>query len=201
MLDTHGQKFLQPALSVIARRCQRLGVSANQLTLGGLVLGLIAAALVACGLATAGIVMLWLSGLLDAADGTLARLTRPSALGAIMDITVDRVVEVAVILALAWRYPEARLTLLVLTATIVVAMSLFLSIGAALSNETLKSFHYAPGLAERTEGFICLSLMALDHARLAWWIWIFIAAIAITMAQRFVHLRAVLRSTAEAATR
>ena len=51
MLDTHGQKILQPLLSAIARLCQRLGVSADTLSLTGLILGLIAALLVACGLA------------------------------------------------------------------------------------------------------------------------------------------------------
>lgn len=191
MLDTHSHRFVQPALTAIARLCLRLGVSANTLTVGGLVLGLIAAVLVAHGF-NAGIAVLWLSGLLDAADGTLARLTRSSPLGAIMDITFDRIVEVALILALAWRFPEARLALLVLTAVIVVAMSLFLSIGAALANSSVKSFHYAPGLVERTEGFIFLSLMALDTPRLLMWTWIFIGAIVVTMVQRVVYVRAVL---------
>ncbi|MGH8598879.1 MAG: CDP-alcohol phosphatidyltransferase family protein, partial [Gammaproteobacteria bacterium] len=115
MLDSHGQRFVQPVLTVIARQCLWLGISANALTVCGLMVGLIAGGLVACAWTTAGIVVLWLSGLLDAADGTLARLTRPSALGAIMDITFDRVVEVSIILALAWRFPDARLALLVLT--------------------------------------------------------------------------------------
>lgn len=191
MLDTHSLKFVQPILIAIARLCRRLRISANTLTLGGLVLGLVAALLVAHGF-TAGIAVLWLSGLFDAADGTLARLTRPSPLGAIMDITFDRIVEVCLIIALAWRFPEARLTLLVLTAVIVVAMSLFLSIGAALANKSPKSFHYAPGLVERTEGFIFLSLMALDTQRLLMWTWIFAGAIVITMVQRFLYVRAVL---------
>ena len=192
MLDTHGQKILQPLLSAIARLCQRLGVSADTLSLTGLILGLIAALLVACGLPQGGIVVLWLSGLLDAADGTLARMTRPTPLGAVMDITFDRIVEVAMILALAWRYPEARMALLVLTAIIVVGMSLFLSIGAAVANRSEKSFHYAPGLAERSEGFIFLSLMALDAAHLVAWTLLFAVAIVFTMGQRFRHAREVL---------
>ena len=190
MLDSHGHKFIQPLLNVIARLCLRLGISANTLTLAGLVCGLFAAVLVALGAPWAGVAVLWLSGLLDAADGTLARLTAPSALGAVLDITSDRVVEVAMILALAWRYPDARLALLLLTGVIVVAMSLFLSIGAALANDSAKSFHYAPGFAERTEGFLFLSVMTLNPAHLVPWSLAFVAAIVFTIVQRYRNLHA-----------
>ena len=98
--------------------------------------------------------------------------------------TMARTVD-AMILALAWRHPEARMALLALTAIIVVGMSLFLSIGAAVANTSAKSFHYAPGLAERTEGFIFLSVMALDTPRLTAWTTLFAAAILFTMYQRF----------------
>jgi hypothetical protein len=66
-------------------------------------------------------------------------------------------------------------------------MSLFLSIGAAVQNQSHKSFHYAPGLGERTEAFICLSLMIVDSERLVLWTWVFVGVIAFTMAQRLRH--------------
>ena len=70
----------------------------------GMLVGVAAALLVAAGQPVTGFAVLWLSGLIDAADGTLARLTKSSPLGAILDITFDRVVEVAMILALACRF-------------------------------------------------------------------------------------------------
>ena len=194
MLDSHTHKYFQPLFTSIARVCLRYGIDADTLTIAGLALGLVAAALVLFGQVPLGIAVLWLSGLIDAADGTLARMTRTSPLGAIMDITFDRVVEVAMILVLAWRYPEARMPLLLLTAVIVVAMSLFLSIGAALVNHSTKSFHYAPGLAERSEGFIFLSLMALNPNHLVLWTLLFTTAIVLTMVQRFAQLRAALKA-------
>lgn len=193
MLDTKARHLIQPALDAIARLCLRLGISANALTVAGMLTGVAAAALVARGEPWAGCAVLWLSGLLDAADGTLARLTRPSPLGAILDITFDRVVEIAVIAALAYRHPEARFELVVLAGVIAIAMSLFLSIGAAVANRSVKSFHYAPGLGERTEAFLCLSVMILDGGRLAAWTWVFVAVIVFTMAQRLLHARALLR--------
>jgi len=188
MLDSNARKYVQPLLDAVARAAQRMGVSANAMTVGGMLVGVAAAGLVALGHPVAGFLVLWLSGLIDAADGTLARLTNSSSpLGAILDITFDRVVELSMITALAWRFPDVRLELVVLAGIIAIAMSLFLSIGAAVANRSVKSFHYAPGLGERTEAFICLSLMILDPERLALWTWVFIGVIVFTMAQRLRH--------------
>jgi archaetidylinositol phosphate synthase len=189
MLDTHARRYVQPLLDAIAGACARAGISANALTIAGMVVGMAAAGLVAAGYAVAGFLVLWLSGLIDAADGTLARLTAPSPMGAILDITFDRVVEVSMIAALAWRFPAARFELVILAGIIAIAMSLFLSIGAAMRNTSAKSFHYAPGLGERTEAFICLSLMVLDGERLVAWTWVFVAVIVFTMGQRLLHAR------------
>ena len=197
MLDTNARKYVQPVLDAVARACLRLGISANGLTVVGMLVGLVAACLVLQDYPLAGFAVLWLSGLIDAADGTLARLTKPSPLGAILDITFDRVVEIAVILALAYNHPDARFLLVLLAGTIAIAMSLFLSIGAAVANQSVKSFHYAPGLGERTEAFICLSLMVLDSARLVLWTWVFIGVIGLTMAQRLYHAWRILSAEVE----
>jgi archaetidylinositol phosphate synthase len=187
MLDTRARRFVQPLLDGVARGCARAGISANALTVAGMLVGVAAAALIALGHPVAGFLVLWLSGLIDAADGTLARLTSSTPMGAILDITFDRVVELSVITAIAWRFPDARLELVVLAGVIAIAMSLFLSIGAAVQNRTVKSFHYAPGLGERTEAFICLSLMIVDSERLVLWTWVFVGVIVFTMAQRLRH--------------
>ena len=192
MLDSNARQYIQPLLDGLARWCQGVGISANALTISGMLIGLLAAALTASGNFVAGFVILWLSGLIDAADGTLARLTKPSPMGAILDITFDRIVEIAMIAALAYRFPSVRFELVILAGVIAIAMSLFLSIAAAVANRSLKSFHYAPGLGERTEAFICLSLMMLDHDRLVLWTWVFIGMIVFTMLQRMRHAQSIL---------
>ncbi len=193
-LDTHARKLVDPFIDAIARALHRARLTANAVTALAMLVGVCAAACITAGWAWTAVGLLWASGLLDAADGALARMTRASPFGAIVDITSDRVVEVAVIVALAWRHPEARLDLVILAGVIAIAMSLFLSIAAALRNHSAKSFHYAPGLGERTEAFICLSLMIAGSAHLRAWTWLFIGVIVFTMGQRLVHVAAALRA-------
>jgi phosphatidylglycerophosphate synthase len=194
MLDSQARRFVEPVLRRAALALRRLGVSANVVSLTALLVGLAAAGSVAGGRPGLAIALLWISGTLDAVDGTLARLTAGTAIGAILDITFDRVVETAVIAALAWRHPALRFELLLLVGAIAVAMSLFLSIAAAVINRSAKSFHYAPGLGERTEAFLFLTAMIADQRRLALWTALFIALIVITMGQRLWHAARLLGS-------
>lgn len=197
MLDTHARPLVEPLIQCIARALQRCGLTANAVSIAALLLGIAAAASVASHWMWTGIALLWLSGLLDATDGALARLGTPSAFGTILDITFDRLVEIAMIAALAWTHPEARFPLVILAGTIAIAMSLFLSIAAALRNDSTKSFHYAPGLGERSEAFICLSLMIAGAHHLTAWTALFIGVIIFTMAQRLRHVRRALSSPAQ----
>jgi hypothetical protein len=70
---------------------------------------------------------------------------------------------------------------------IAIAMSLFLSIAAALRNRSVKSFHYAPGLGERTEAFLCLTLMMAAPTHLQASTGLFLGVLVFTMGQRFGH--------------
>lgn len=82
----------------LVRPLAALGVSPNAVSAVGLAGNLVAAVLVARGdLLAGGIVMLVASGL-DSLDGALARLTgRASPVGALLDSTLDRVSEAAVL--------------------------------------------------------------------------------------------------------
>lgn len=188
MLDTLARPLVDPAINAIARTLNRAGCTSNGVSVTAMLIGVAAATCVAVNWPWAGVSLLWLSGMFDAADGALARLTKAGPFGAILDITFDRIVEIAVIVALAWRHPEARFILVILAGVIAVAMSLFLSIAAALRNQSVKSFHYAPGLGERTEAFICLSFMIVGANHLMAWSAFLIAVIVFTMAQRLQHV-------------
>jgi CDP-diacylglycerol--glycerol-3-phosphate 3-phosphatidyltransferase len=84
-------------LSPLVRLAQRLGITANRVTVAGFCIVVAAAALVAMGQLLIGAVVLVAGSLLDAVDGALARATGGStAFGSFLDSTLDRAAEAIV---------------------------------------------------------------------------------------------------------
>ena len=191
MLDTHARQLVQPVFEFLAREMGKRGADPLHVTLWALAAGVLGAAGLALGWTAVFLCLLWISGLLDAVDGTLARQRgTASRAGALFDIVCDRMVEGAVIVAMGLRFPEARLELLVLCAAVILSLTVFLTAAAALPGTRGKSFHYQAGLAERTEGFLFFSLMALWPGQAGVVALAFALLVAVTAAQR---LKAALR--------
>lgn len=193
MLDTHCRKFVQPLIKAGAYIAMKAGFSANGITILAMIFGLLSALLAYLQLELLAIGVLWFSGYLDAVDGTIARETNSSSpFGTVMDITFDRMVEGAVIIAVALRYPQFSFISLLLAVSIIICMTIFLTTGPLAENKGEKSFYYQSGLAERTEGFIMLSCMIIlkDKAYLA--INIFTGIVLFTSFQRFREARKIL---------
>lgn len=190
MLDTHARKYVQPMIQLTAQGFIGLGLTPTGVTWGAFLVGLAAGGsewLARPGLA---VVLLGISGYLDAVDGSMARtLARTSAWGTLLDITFDRLVELAIIVALAIRYPVDRLALVGLTAGIVFSMTVFLTVGALADKQGQKSFYYQAGIAERTEGFILLGAMMLWPRGLLWVTLLFVAVEFVTALQRMREAR------------
>lgn len=185
MLDTHVRHVVQPIFERLAQACARRGIGPLQVTLCAAALGAVAALALAMGWTALFLILLWLSGLLDAVDGTLARqVGSASRAGALLDIVCDRLVEVLVIMAFGLRFPDALFALLVLSGAIILSLTVFLTSAAALPATSNKSFHYQAGLAERSEGFLFFSLMALWPAAVESVAGIFALVVIFTAGQR-----------------
>ena len=66
---------------------------------------------------------LWVSGLFDAVDGEVARMSnKKSLIGAQLDIVSDRVVELAFIWAVAFNHKDSLYELLFLVSMILISM-------------------------------------------------------------------------------
>lgn len=106
---------------------------------------------------------LGLSGFCDTLDGSLARhQQRSTPQGAILDITLDRAVELGIILGLYFVDPEGRaLFSLLMLGAIFLCVTTFLVVGVFTENDSEKSFHYSPGIIERGEAFLFFALMIL----------------------------------------
>ncbi|KJE26244.1 CDP-alcohol phosphatidyltransferase family protein [Geobacillus kaustophilus] len=161
MLDTHARKYVQPLIETTASSFLKIGLTANQVTMISFLIGLSSGILFYFDYAVAAIVVLWISGFLDAVDGTMARKTNVSPWGTVMDVTFDRVVEISVILGIAFKYPHVQWALLLLSVSIIFSITVFLTVGAVSEKKGMKSFYYQAGLAERTEGFLFFSFMML----------------------------------------
>ncbi|WP_240377605.1 CDP-alcohol phosphatidyltransferase family protein [Bacillus piscicola] len=192
MLDTHARKYVEPVIQKAAKSLAKRGWTANQVTVVGFMIGSSAGLFVYLGQPYIAVMALWLSGFLDAVDGAIARQTKPSLWGTLLDILFDRVVELSVIIGIAFRFPEAMWALLLLTSAIVLSMTVFLTVGALADKSGVKSFYYQAGLAERSEGFILLSLMMLFHSQLIIFTLLFFFMILFTVTQRMIDAKRML---------
>lgn len=192
MLDTHARKWVQPSIEGTARLLLKRGLSANQVTLIAFIIGSATGLVYYFGFPILAVLLLWLSGFLDAVDGTMARLTKPSPFGTVMDVTFDRIVEISVILGVAFIHPEIMWALLLLSVSIIISMTIFLTVGAVSEKQGMKSFYYQAGLAERTEGFILFSVMMLFPSIVLWTTLLFFAVELYTGLQRFLEAKRLL---------
>jgi archaetidylinositol phosphate synthase len=151
--------------SRIARLLFRVGVSANLATMLALVAGIASGIAFARGGVMLGLIALAVSAGLDAVDGTIAReCAAPSVLGGVFDLTADRVVEIFVIVGIAWRDPVLYFPALVLVGSWYVNITVFLAVGAALERRGPKLIDYPPGIFERTEAIIFFAVLAIVEA-------------------------------------
>lgn len=194
MLDTNCRKFIQPFIRFGANIFIKLKITANQVTFIALLFGLTSGLLIFWDFQYIAIILLWVSGYLDAVDGTIARQQGSTPFGTVMDITFDRLVEISLILGLALKNPNSVFLLLCLACSIIITMTIFLATGALTNKKSEKSFYYQPGFAERTEGFIMFSLMILFQSCLNYLTLIFVFMILITAIQRFLEGRKILNS-------
>jgi len=113
-------RLLNP-LIVLAH--ERLGLSPNQVSTAGFVVGLVAAACVAFGQVTLGLAVMALSQIIDGVDGGIARrYNLRSSQGALLETIYDRLNEITMFLALA-AAGEASLRMALLAFTAILLLT------------------------------------------------------------------------------
>lgn len=109
--DTLSSNFSEPVAHILATA----GITPNKVTVAGAVLSVGAGCVIANGHPVTGGLLVLASGVMDVLDGALARVTgRQTRFGAVMDSTLDRVSEAAVLCGLAIMYTGIHSTSLVL---------------------------------------------------------------------------------------
>lgn len=185
MLDTHARKHFDAVFDKIGRRLLAWKLRPNQVTVLAMIVGLCAGGILYIGHPGWAVALLWLSGLLDAVDGSMARQSgKVSLQGTLLDLVGDRLVELGIFWALGLRHPESLLAMLALVSAVLMSMTVFLTTGMLAANTGKKSFYYQAGLMERTEGFIASSAMMLFQWLLTPLTWLYAVLILITIVQR-----------------
>ncbi|SMP66361.1 CDP-alcohol phosphatidyltransferase family protein [Anoxynatronum buryatiense] len=189
MIDTRLHHRVQPLFDQTGKNLCRAGFTPVQITLAACVTGLAAGFFISRQWMMMALVLLWLSGIMDVLDGTVARLSgRVSATGALMDLILDRMVEAAVILGFYAVAPEHALAHLLFFVGVIFNFSTFLAAGALFPNRGGKSMHYDPGILERTETFLLFTGMILWPAGQFGLLMVFNALMFVTGILRFYRL-------------
>jgi phosphatidylglycerophosphate synthase len=169
MFDKQALAITKPFIDALAKRIHGKGISANQVSLVGFALGLMAAILIASGYIATATIPLVANRLCDGLDGAIARLNKPSDRGAFLDITLDFLFYAAIPLAFALCNPSLNaLPAAVLLASFLGTGVSFLAFaimaekrGEKSTAYPSKAFYYLGGLTEGSETIACFILMCL----------------------------------------
>jgi CDP-diacylglycerol--glycerol-3-phosphate 3-phosphatidyltransferase len=175
-------RFINPVAAALGR----LGLTPNMLTLIGLALILATAVIIALGHNTWGGLLFVLSGVFDALDGTLARLTnRKTHFGAFLDSTSDRYADAAILFGMMLPFLRAGRTMEVVLAFVAMVGSLLVSYTRARAEGL--GLECKVGLLTRLERFLVIALgLVLNQVALALWALAILANF--TAIQRVVHV-------------
>ena len=167
MLDTKGRKYFDNLFQVGGTVFLNMGFKPTHVTLMAALIGIIGAVMFSYYQVSLAIALLWISGYLDAVDGSMARKSgQTSAVGTLLDIWLDRLVEISYIVSFAIKCNEANFSLILLSCAIILSMTVFLTSATLIENTGIKSFHYQAGLMERTEGFIMFTIMMIFYGNM-----------------------------------
>jgi phosphatidylglycerophosphate synthase len=169
MLDGWMRRRIDPSMDRLGQGLARAGISADAVTLAGLVPGLAAALMIALQLDGVALVLFGLNRFLDGLDGAIARSTRRTDRGGFLDIVFDFVIYGAIPLAFALRDPGAfALPAAALLFSFYVNGASFLAFAAVAAKRGMssdirgiKSIYFTAGFMEGTETILFFAAMIL----------------------------------------
>jgi len=178
-----GLQITNPIMQTLSKS----GVTPDILTFAGLGISIGAAYFLAVGHFLFGGILILVSGLFDLLDGALARFTRQTTkFGAILDSTVDRISEAALLCGLLiWHIPKGAVLEIVLIFAVLVGSFLVSYIRARAEGLGLEC---EVGLFTRAERVVVLAI-GLLVGQVSIVLWILLVFVYVTTAQRLIYLR------------
>jgi phosphatidylglycerophosphate synthase len=168
MLDARLRPLIDPPLNAMGRGIAMVGITANGVTILGVLIGIAAGYAIAQQAYGWGLALVLANRILDGLDGAVARASGISDFGGYLDIVADFVFYVSVPIGFGFAAVDNQWPALVLIASFTltgVSFLAFATIAGKRGEETRehgkKSFFYSTGLAEGTETIIVFILMCL----------------------------------------
>jgi CDP-diacylglycerol--glycerol-3-phosphate 3-phosphatidyltransferase len=187
MFDQRLRPSVEKRLKPVGDNIRRSGITADHLTLAGLVMAVFTCLALANGWFPLAILFGALTALPDVLDGAVAKASgTASARGAFFDSVADRVADALLLGGIAWYLAGLYDPAIVLLPMAVLAASMLISYERAKA-EAL-GFDARGGLMERAERFIALAIGALFPALWIPVLWVMLALTLFTAGQRFVSV-------------
>jgi CDP-diacylglycerol--glycerol-3-phosphate 3-phosphatidyltransferase len=184
MFDGHWREIVNKGLDPMGVQLRRAGVTADWLTVTGILCAGAAAVVIGLGHLTVGFVLLLCTGIPDALDGAVAKASGTSSLrGAFFDSVSDRLTDALLFGGLAYYLADTREDKMSLLPMAVMGAAMLISYQRAKA-ESL-GFDAKGGLMERAERFIVLAVGLLFSAILVPVLWVMLVLTVITAGQRF----------------
>ncbi|WP_087019837.1 CDP-alcohol phosphatidyltransferase family protein [Thaumasiovibrio subtropicus] len=195
MLDRWAVKVVRYPLKVMAAAADRLSLSANQITVSGFLIGVIAFVAIAMEAYLVGLVFIALNRIADGLDGALARRHGITDAGGFLDISLDFLFYAMIPLAFVIADPVANgVAGGVLLTTFIGTGTSFLAFASLAGKHGIenpvyenKSIYYLGGIAEGTETITCFVLFCLFPALFAEIAYLFAALCLITIVSRIYY--------------
>ena len=187
MLDGNWRNVVDRGLSPIGKNLHRAGITADVVTIIGIIMAIAASVSIAFGSLRLGFVLLIMTGISDALDGPVAKASGAASLrGAFFDSVSDRLTDALLLGGIAWFLIGDKPGYTVMLPVSVMFVSLLISYQRAKA-ESL-GLDAKGGLMERAERFIVLAIGLLFSEALIVILWIMLVLSSFTAAQRFVKV-------------
>lgn len=187
MFDKSFRGQAERRLRPVAANLRRTGVTADHLTVLGVVMAVGASVAIGAGALRGGLLLLALCAIPDVLDGAVAKASgTASPRGSFFDSVADRFTDALLLGGVAWflaTTQDGRVAVLPLA---VLAFSMLISYERAKA-ESL-GFDARGGLMERAERIIMLGFGLLFDSLLVPVLWVMLVLTAFTAVQRFVHV-------------
>ena len=190
MFDGHWRETVEKGVDPIGVALRKAGVSADILTVTGILVAIAGAVVIGNGSLRLGFVFLLLSGLPDLLDGPVAKAAgTTSKRGAFFDSTSDRVSDAFLFGGIAWylasaeQYRDSRIMILP-----VAVMGAAMLISYMRAKDQLLGFDAKGGIMERAERFMAISFGLVFPEILIGVLCVMLVLTLVTAGQRFAKI-------------